>query len=203
MAHFPVFIDIEDRVCLVVGGGQVALRKVKTLLDYGARVRVTAIEICPEICRLVPEERRRLGPVADEEMAGALLVVAATADRDENRRIGDYCRRKRILVNVVDEPDECTFLFPSTVRRGDISIGINSGAKSPGVSAYIRGRIDRFLPDDYGRINDQMADLRALLKETVPVREERRKILREAVGKACALGRPLDPEEIRRIVRQR
>jgi len=128
--------------------------------------------------------------------------VAATGSRNENSRIAAFCSQRKIPVNVVDEPRECTFLFPAVVKRGDISIGINSGAKSPGVSRKIRRQIEEAIPDYYGQINDQIGDLRPALKEEVAGQKERGRILDSVAREAFAAKRPLTPEEIRQITGQ-
>ena len=202
MAHFPMFVDIKDRRCLVVGGGNVAHRKVETLLKYGADVLVIAHEIADSICELLPEDCRRTGEVTEEEMEKAFLVIAATGSRQENHRIAVFCHEKRIPVNVIDCPEECTFLFPAVVKRGTISIGINTGASSPGVSRRIRRQIQEEIPEYYGDIALQIGQLREELKETISAEKQRRAVLSAVADRAFHEGRTLTQEEIQEIIRQ-
>ena len=170
MAYFPIFIEIEKKKCLVVGGGKVALRKVETLLRYDAQVHVVSREICTEIRALLPPENiheEELLPSPGDTNAGELLpecscgsewplpdyftgaalVVAATGSREVNHRVAQFCRERRIPVNVADAPEECTFFFPAVVKKGDISIGVNTGGKSPAVSSQVRRDIEKAIPD--------------------------------------------------------
>lgn len=202
MAHFPMFVNIKDRPCLVAGGGKVALRKVTTLLKYQADVRVTAPEICREIRDLLPRDHWRVGQVEDREMEEAFLVIAATASREENHRISLFCRERKIPVNVIDAPRECTFLFPAVVKRGEISIGINTGASSPGVSRHIRRQIEEEIPEYYGEIARQIGCLREELKEKVTSERKRADILTAVTDRAFSEERVLTPEELQEIIRQ-
>ncbi|MCD8018828.1 MAG: bifunctional precorrin-2 dehydrogenase/sirohydrochlorin ferrochelatase [Clostridiales bacterium] len=203
MAHFPLFIDITHKKCLVVGGGRVALRKVETLLRYEAKVEVIAESICPEIREMLPADQIRYGGVTETDFEDAVLVVAATASREVNHRVYEACARDRIPVNVVDAPEECTFLFPAVVKRGDISIGINTGGKSPLVSSHIRKQIEEAVPDDYGEIAKQLGQLREYGKEHFPDETVRRAILKAAASEAFAKGGVLTREEIDKILKEK
>lgn len=200
MAHFPVFINIIKKKCVVVGGGKVAWRKVETLLRYEAWVEVVAEEICEEIARLLPEEQLHQREFQEEDLSGAVLAVAATASRELNHQVAVCCGKKHILVNVADAPEECTFLFPAVVKKGEISIGINTGGASPSVSGRIRKEIDGAVPEYYGDIARQMGVLRQYVKEHFSLEKDRRKILTEAAGQAFALERVLTQGEVDQIL---
>ena len=202
MAHFPVFIDIKEKKCLIIGGGKVAFRKVETLLRYGADVRVIAREICDEIRDLLPEEAVRVGLPEEADIRDCVLVIAATASREVNHRFAQMCHSQDILVNVIDAPEECSFIFPAVVVKGDISIGINTGAKSPLVSKKIRQNIEKAVPDYYGEIADQLGELREYVKARFSREADRRRILKEAAARAFGERRILSKEEINTIIRQ-
>ena len=131
MRHYPVFLDLQDRLVLVVGAGKVALRKTKGLLDAGARVSVVAPESLPEFdhlpLRLV---RRRFRPA---DLDGVLLVFAAAA------------QSRGVLANIADSAGDCDFIVPARVQRGDVQIAISTGGKSPRVSAELRRKLDGIL----------------------------------------------------------
>lgn len=205
MAHFPMYIDIRQKKCLVIGGGRVAARKVETLLKYEAHVVVISPEICEEILGLLPDSqnsirRMDLMEVTEEELeaelSGSVLVVAASGSREANHRTAQICNVLHIPVNVVDAPEECSFLFPAVVKKGNISIGINTGGQSPIVSRRIREDVDTMIPDYYADIAEQLSDLRRLLKDRVMEEGVRRRALKEVAAAAFAEERPLAKEEI-------
>lgn len=225
MAYFPIFIEIEKKKCLVVGGGKVALRKVETLLRYDAQVHVVSREICEEIRALLPPENiheeellpspgdTNAGELLPEcscgpewplpdHFTGAALVVAATGSREVNHRVAQFCRERRIPVNVADAPEECTFFFPAVVKKGDISIGVNTGGKSPAVSSQVRRDIEKAIPDYYEAIADQLGALREYVKSHVEREPDRRKILKQAAASAFLKERILSQNEINTIIRQ-
>lgn len=234
MAYFPIFIEIEKKKCLVVGGGKVALRKVETLLRYDAQVHVVSREICAEIRELLPPENIYEGELLLEDTSeerlpspgdtnagellpecscgsewplpdyftGAVLVVAATGSRKVNHRVAQFCRERRIPVNVADAPEECTFFFPAVVMKGDISIGVNTGGKSPAVSSQVRRDIEKAIPDYYEAIADQLGVLREYVKSHVEREPDRRKILKQAAASAFLNERTLSQNEINTIIRQ-
>ena len=225
MAYFPIFIEIEKKKCLVVGGGKVALRKVETLLRYDAQVHVVSREICEEIRALLPPENiheeellpspgdTNAGELLPEcscgpewplpdHFTGAVLVVAATGSREVNHRVAQFCRERRIPVNVADAPEECTFFFPAVVKKGDISIGVNTGGKSPAVSSQVRRDIEKAIPDYYEAIADQLGVLREYVKSHVEWEPDRRKILKQAAASAFLNERILSQNEINTIIRQ-
>ena len=159
MMYFPVFTQIEGKRCLIVGGGKVAARKVHTLLQYGADIVVIAKKVCDEIKEILPEKsifedfiKNEESDFLEKEIQKAFLVVAATSSREENHRAAELCHAYHILVNVADSEAESSFIFPSVVRKGNISIGINSGTGSPAVSKQIRCQIEKAVPDYYADI---------------------------------------------------
>ena len=127
--HYPIFLDLTGKPVLVVGAGRVALRKVKGLLEGGARVTVVAPRAAPEFGRLVVKWRRRSFRKTD--LDGKVLAFTATDDRKVNRLVAQEARRRSIPVNVADAPDECDFLVPSRVRSGNLQIAISTGSGGP------------------------------------------------------------------------
>ncbi len=200
MTYFPLFIDIKGRKCLLAGGGKVALRKVRTLLAYKADVQLIALSVDQELAELLPEEAFRKGLLREDDLEGAALVVAATSSRDENHRIAMLCHDRNIPVNVIDCPEECSFLFPAVVKRGDVSIGINTGARSPGLSRHIREQIQEAVPDWYGDLADRIGEVRDELKGHVSDEAVRRRMLSEILDRSLREERVLSREETREML---
>lgn len=220
MARFPLFIDLSELSCLVVGGGKVALRKIEALLRYEAKIQVVSGAVSPEIRRLLPPDRIHLLEITVPEVTlsdsedredpqrnhtveswlkEADLVIAATNDREANHYIAALCKKRRIPVNVIDAPEECSFLFPSIVKKGEISIGINTDGQSPIVSKKVRQEIEKAVPDYYGDIAAQLGAVKDYVKEAVSREDRRRNILRQVAGEAFSLGRTLTEEELDKI----
>lgn len=207
--YFPVFTQIEGKRCLIVGGGKVAARKVHTLLQYGADIVVIAKKVCDEIKEALPEKsifedfiKNAESDFLEKEIQKAFLVVAATSSREENHRAAELCHAYHILVNVADSEAESSFIFPSVVRKGNISIGINSGTGSPAVSKQIRRQIEKAVPDYYADIAIFMGELRQYVKANFEEEAMRRYILKTAAAKAFSKERVLTENEIKEIIRQ-
>jgi len=134
--RFPIFLDIENKPCLVVGGGPVAMRKAGVLEEFGARV----VQVSPETCG------RRF---SDSDIDGMTLVVSATDDPALNRHVAELCREKGIPVNVVDDPANCTFVFPAICRKGPMVLAVSSGGACPAAAALVRDKASRLMPDEF------------------------------------------------------
>lgn len=137
---FPMFLDLSGKKVTVAGGGKIALRRVKTLLAFGADICVVAPDICKELEELCGENIRILCRKYEYgDVDGSSLAVAATDDREVNRKIREECRSRMIPVNVADDRTLCDFYFPSVVLTDDVVIGICSGGTDPsGVKAVRR-----------------------------------------------------------------
>jgi precorrin-2 dehydrogenase / sirohydrochlorin ferrochelatase len=173
--QYPVCLNVEGEACLIVGGGRVAARKVAELLHCGALVRVVSPEICEEI-RLhekggVTIERR---PFVDADVEGALIVVAATDDREVNERVARAARRARALVNVVDVPEHCLFTAPAVVRRGPLMIAISTTGTSPAIAGRLRGELDELIAPEWQPALEEISRFRQDLLEQLCDEPERR-----------------------------
>jgi precorrin-2 dehydrogenase/sirohydrochlorin ferrochelatase len=145
--YYPVFLRLNDRLAIVIGGGEVATRKVQELLEASARVRVIAPEVSPQIAAWASagkiEANRRQFLAGD--LAGAVVVVAATGDPVLNQTVANEARQSGSLVNVVDDPASCDYLAPAVVRRGQMVIAISTGGQSPAVARWTRERIEEVI----------------------------------------------------------
>ena len=140
MKYYPVFLDIADKKCVVVGGGEVAARKVKRLLDCGAKVSVVSPELSLELTALKKDHRISHIPseYGSKDIEGAVLVIGATDDEKINAAISQDATAKGIPVNIVDDPQKCDFILPSIAERGDLVIAIGTGGKSPALARHLR-----------------------------------------------------------------
>lgn len=164
MAYFPLFVSLDSLPCLVIGGGKVALRKVKTLQEYGARITVVAPEIHPEIEEMAGLTfiRRRF---EERDLKGIRLVFAASSDEACNAEAARLCREKKILINVADVAEECDFFYPALVKRGDVVVGISTGGKSPAIASTVRKIIERVLPENLGAFTEKVGRVRKEIKD--------------------------------------
>lgn len=149
--YFPLFFDLNAKPCLVVGGGKVALRKVKQLLEAGAQVTVIAPQIVEELEKLLePKRCEWLNRIYISPEASAYhLVIATTDDADVNRKIYQDCAARNVPVNVVDQPNLCSVIFPSVVRRNVMTTAISSGGTIPFFTRFLRERLETFLDEIY------------------------------------------------------
>lgn len=166
MAHYPVNLDLEDKRCLVVGGGEVAERKVEMLLDFGGRVVVIAPELTPRLESLAADSsvEHVACTYRPGMLKGAFLVIAATDEPEVNHAVAEEARHLGILVNVVDDPDFCSFFVPAVVRRGDLVIAVSTSGRSPSLARRLRERLEEELTPAYGDLADLLGELRDEVK---------------------------------------
>jgi len=186
MAHakfYPVFIDLAGRRCLVVGGGTVAARKVRSLLDSGARVVVVSPSVCEEVERLAAEGRVewRRREFADYDLEGSFLVIGATDSHEVNRRVFREAERRAMLANIVDEPEVCNFIVPALVRRGEFQVAISTGGASPVLARKLRRELEKRFGPVYGEIVDELWHIRTMLKDRLASESVRRRFWEELV----------------------
>lgn len=142
--YYPVFLDLRSQAVLVVGAGKVALRKVKGLVEAGARVTVVSPEVLADFEKLVGVKivRRRFRA---GDVAGRTLVFSATDDRQVNQAVARVAKRHGIPVNVADAPDECSFLVPARIQHGDLQVAISTSGRSPKLAVRLRKQIEALL----------------------------------------------------------
>lgn len=150
MSYFPLMVQLEDAPVLLVGGGRTAFHKAKILVDFGARVQVVAPELLSEFRELPVRWESRTFEPEDLDRGDWILTVAATNHREVNRTVSRLCREKRIPVNVVDDPELCSFIFPALIREGEVVCAVSSGGRSPLVAQYVKKRSGRPCRKDWG-----------------------------------------------------
>ena len=185
MDYLPAFHNIKGRLCLVVGGGEVAARKGGVLLEAGARLRVVAPEIDPELARQ-PGVDAIVERFAPEHLDGAMLVVAATSDRAVNRQVSELAQARNLPVNVVDDPELCSFIMPSILDRSPLMVAFSSGGGSPVLTRMMRGKLETVIPQNYSRLAAFAVRFRELVKERVTNPPKRRIFWENALDGAVA-----------------
>lgn len=176
MQSLPIFMNIRQRRCVVIGGGEVALRKVQTLLKAGAYVDCYALDFCEDLQALDTEHKIQCTQEIFQEIQldGACLVIAATDGEDVNQAVSQAAKFRNIPVNVVDAPQLCTFTMASIVDRSPIVIAISSEGNAPVLARYIRTKIETMLPTTYGRIAAIAGEFREKVKAKFSTIEARR-----------------------------
>ena len=188
MSYFPIYMNIknEDKV-LLIGGGKVALQKLKVLIDNHINVHLVAEQVDLSIYEYLSGYENSETAVEMElaEYREELLsddysfVIAATNDRELNSRIAAASKERNIPVNVVDDPELSTFIFPSIIKRGDLVIGISSSGKAPAVTQYYKERFAQQLPDNIEEILEAVGEYREQIKNDVRDHKKRAAMIRE------------------------
>jgi precorrin-2 dehydrogenase/sirohydrochlorin ferrochelatase len=175
--YYPIFIDIEDRPVVIIGGGEVCTRKAETMLKYGARVTVVSPECTAEI-----DEWERGGKLtirrkqyATSDVEGANLVIASTDNTLVNEQIAADCRARRIPVNVVDVTPLCEFIVPAIIDKGSVQIAVSTGGKSPALARTLKEDLQRSIGPEYAEVNDVLGTLREDAKKVLPTDVDRKR----------------------------
>lgn len=181
MDFFPIFMDIKDRQCLVIGGGKVAARKISLLLKAKAQVQVVAPELCREVSDMsksgqIKFIKRNFDEldICDSNVCDSVLVIAATNDQATNQKISELAKARSMPVNVVDQPHLCSFIMPSIVDRSPIQIAISTGGRSPVLARLLRSRLESYIPSAYGKLAQLVDGFRSQVIEKFPNSEQRR-----------------------------
>lgn len=167
MKYFPVFFDLNDKPCLVVGGGDVAARKASLLYRAGAKITVVSPELCESLQgRLASGEIIHVARRFEaSDLSAVALIVAATDDQAVNRQISELAKARCLPVNVVDQPELCSFIVPSIIDRSPVQIAVSTGGASPVLARLLRARLETIIPAAYGRLASLMAEFRGKVKQ--------------------------------------
>ena len=165
MRYYPIHLDIQNRNCLVVGGGQVGTRKVNTLLNCGANVTVVSPEISEGLHKLAKTTPLTLKsrPYRSADLEGMFLVIGATDDETLNQQISSDAERRNTLCNIADRPEKCNFILPSIVRRDDLVITVSTSGRSPALAKKLRKTLERQFGPEYGDFLKLMGAIRSKL----------------------------------------
>jgi siroheme synthase-like protein len=181
---YPITLKLGGRKCVVVGGGAVAARKVEALLAAGATVVVVTPELCEALAarKAAGEIEHRGKRFEPEDLDGALLAVAATDAPEVNAAVSQAADARGILVNVVDRPELCSFFVPAVVRRGDLTIAISTGARSPTLARRIREELEDQYGSEYAAFVELLGEMRPRVMAAVPSEADRRRVWREMLA---------------------
>ncbi len=207
MGYFPFFVELQETRGLVVGGGKIACHKVEKLLPYGPRLTVVAPEVIKEISDLKAANENRLAIMrrkfAVEDLEEKQFVIAAADDSKVNCTVANLCRERNILINSVDDKENCSFYFPALITCGKLSVGISTGGASPTAAAYMKELIAEVIPDHMEEILDFLYGMRSVLKEIYPEDRKQRMHAAKAMFAACLERcRPLSEEEWKSILEE-
>ncbi len=170
MSYYPLFLDLNDRPCVVIGGGRIAADKTHALLEARARVTVVAQDLIGALADLAAVGRikhaARLYQAGD--LAGSVLAISATDDSAVNRLVWEEGRRSGVLVNVVDDVPLCDFIAPSVIRQGDLTVAISTSGKAPALAVRIRESLEEKFGREYARFLELAGAIRQSLAEKNP-----------------------------------
>ena len=191
MAYFPMFVNLKDQPCLVVGGGMVAYRKVKVLLDFEARVVVVGENICDKIYEIVKKSNQlelQKKCFEDADCDNMFMVIAATDDKELNHHIAGICNSKGIMVNAVDQKEDCSFIFSSYIKEKNLIAAFSSGGNSPVLAQYLKSQEKEIMTPFLGALNESLGKSRNRVIEKYDTEEKRKEIFKEIVNTAIENG---------------
>ena len=183
MAYYPAFLDLRDRLALIIGGGEVAERKTASLLRCEARVHLAAKTLTSSLEKWKEEGRvRYLGKAYQPSfMDGAFLVIAATDNPELNRRVSKDAEKRGLLINAVDQPEDCNFIVPSLVCRGDLTIAVSTSGRSPALAKKIRKELEASYGEEYESFLILMGKVRAMILQKGRPTEENKVIFQKII----------------------
>lgn len=184
MSNYPIFLKLKGCHVVIIGGGGVALRKVKLLLSTGAKLTVVAQHVDAELEKLCSHSDVKLlkSRYSKEHLDGAILAIAATDDNKLNKQVYEHCRESRILCNVVDVPELCDFFVPAVIKRGNLQIAVSTDGNCPAYARRIREKLEENITEQHGRFLAQLKCMRKRIIGEVPEPAERERLLAELVA---------------------
>jgi siroheme synthase-like protein len=175
--YYPIYLDIENRNVVIIGGGNVCARKAETMMKYGARVTVVSPDFTDEIEKWAREGclQLRRKKYDESDLDDANIVIASTDDESVNTTIATDCRRRRIPVNVVDVTHLCEFIVPAIIEKGSIQIAVSTGGKSPVIARTLKEDLNRLIGPEYDEVNQVLGSLRDGAKKVLPTDGDRKR----------------------------
>jgi precorrin-2 dehydrogenase / sirohydrochlorin ferrochelatase len=184
MRYYPVNLDIRDRKCLVVGGGDVGTRKVETLLECGAYVTVVSIDASEKLLKLAESGRIELKrrPYTGTDLEGIFLVICATDNEKLNMQVSIDAEKHNMLCNIADRPEACNFILPALVKQGDLVIAVSTSGKSPAFAKKIRKDLEKQYGVEYADFLRLMGAIRKRLLRTSHKPEEHKHLFEKLIN---------------------
>lgn len=178
MRYFPICLDLSGKVCIVIGGGQVAERKIRSLLECGAIITVVSPELTAGIASLVAGGSINLlqRPYQDGDLQGSFLTIAATDDPQVQQAVQAEAERHHLLLNVADVPERCNFILPATLRRGELTISVSTGGMSPALARQIRQELEERFDTAYALYTALLGTIRPFVLQRSRDHQENKKI---------------------------
>ena len=190
MAYIPIFYEIKARICLVVGGGSVAYRKIRALLDFEAKVVCVAEQVCEDVLRL-----------SEAQESGRLDLICKSYEPVQlNHRIAEYCKDRGILVNAVDQKEDCSFIFPAYVRERNLVAAFSSSGNSPVIAQYLKEQERDILTPLLAELNEYMGEWRPQIQAAYRTMEERKYAYQRILRMTLDSGRIPGEDEIKAIL---
>ena len=184
MKYLPLFTDIKGRAVLIVGGGAVALRKARLVVDAGADVTLVSPEFNDELQALAAKDQLKLvtDSFAPEQLEQQILVIAATDDSAVNHQVYQAAQQRNMLVNVVDDPAHSSFIFPAIIDRSPIMVAVSSGGSAPVLVRRLREKLETLLPQHLGPLADLMGRFRGKAKQVFSTINQRRQFWEQVLS---------------------
>jgi siroheme synthase-like protein len=175
--YYPIYLDLDGRLAIIVGAGEVSVRKAGSLLRCGAQVTIIGPDVHEALETLAGEGsirllQRRYHP---DDLEGAAIAIAATSDPQVNQQVASDCRTRGIPVNVIDDTAACDFIVPALVESGSIQIAISTGGQSPALARRLRHDLERLVGPEYGEVNDLFGELRGAAKQSLASDDDRKR----------------------------
>ena len=205
MAKYPVFLEMTGRRVVVIGGGVVAVRKARSLLEAGARLVVVAEKVSEVLAELCAGHGAELikSKYSKEYLSKATMAIAATDDRQLNGRVYRDCQELEILCNVVDAPELCDFFVPAVVKRGDLQVSVCTEGYCPAYAGHLRKKLEKVITEKHGQFLAELEKIRDHIMDEVASPAERKAVLGELVDdKSFAYFRRSGPAAWRRKARE-
>lgn len=199
MSYFPMFVELKYKRCLIIGGGRIAFHKVKVLMDFGARLTVVAPEILPDICKTAGVDCRKKC-FEEKDLDGQELVVAATDDTALNHKISCLCKQEKIPINVVDRPEECSFIFPAYLKEQEVVAAFSSGGQSPLITQYLKEKTRSVVTPQIGELASCLGSLRKTVQQCTETKNAGKNIYRELLQLGLEEDRIPTEKEIEEII---
>jgi len=165
--YYPIFLNIHNKNCVVVGGGKVALRKVKMLLECGAKVVVISPKIHRDLSQLAKDKAIQLIKRDYErgDLKEAVIAISCTDVKEVNRKVADEAKKTGVLVNITDDLEPSDFIIPSFFRRGNLTVAVSTSGKSPAFARKIRMKLEKSFGEEYASLLSLIGEVRSTLKE--------------------------------------
>ena len=169
MKLYPIMLNMSGQQAVIIGGGDVALRKLSDLIDAGADIKIISPEFNDEIIKISESFKNRVTLIKRKyeknDLDGSMLVFSATNDTNVNREIFNEAKEKNILINAVDDPPNCSFYIPSFIRKGDLIFAVSTSGASPAMAARLRREMEKHIPENIEIMLERLNKARTLLKE--------------------------------------